>query len=128
MIVFTKFCTCTKWKIPHAIYLIWTVLIRKKYLIFVTTSYFVFLFKQISYFSKTKLTLTGHIRIKNRVDSWLWVALVIKECLLKPSILFGSLVTSLTYCSRTHSNNSSSNWQQIAWVCLAILWCWRLQG
>ena len=28
----------------------------------------------------------------------------------------------------THSNNSSANWRRIVWVCLSILWDWRLKG
>ena len=29
---------------------------------------------------------------------------------------------------RTHSTNSSANCRQIVWVCLTILWGWRLKG
>ena len=30
--------------------------------------------------------------------------------------------------TKTHSNNSSGNCQGIVWVCLTILWNWRLKG
>ena len=29
---------------------------------------------------------------------------------------------------QTHSNNSSANCRRIVWVCLTILWAWRLKG
>ena len=29
---------------------------------------------------------------------------------------------------QTHSNNSSANCRRIVWVCLTVLWVWRLKG
>ena len=33
----------------------------------------------------------------------------------------------ISQSGQTHSNNSSANWRRIVWVCLTILWDWRLK-
>ena len=39
-----------------------------------------------------------------------------------------TLKTQIPQNSQTDSNNSSANCQRIVWVCLTILWNWRLNG
>ena len=39
-----------------------------------------------------------------------------------------TLSARISQNGQTHSNNSSANFRRIAWVCLTILWDWRLKG
>ena len=44
---------------------------------------------------------------------------------------FATLLTPsapISQNGQTHSKSSSSNWRRIVWVCLTILWDWRLKG
>ena len=42
-------------------------------------------------------------------------------------IKYLALYTPIPQNGQTHSNNSSANCRRIVWVCLTILWGWRLR-
>ena len=73
------------------------------------------------------------LRLK-RISNYLWCPTRIITGLLllrnfdETNLPFLTLKAPISQNAQTHSNNSSANCRRIVWVCMTILWDWRLKG